>query len=187
MRQSPPPRSSDVQRRVLLMSYAPDYLLCVRHDPMDTGVSPRTLRALVRRGLLQPESDGEWDEAQPTALGLRALGLVHSLPSDLRAALTQAIGELVPGGVQPEHVALGDQVPAVCVEEDWANDTTTWTDSSCALASVEVGMGGGWSDDPLGFEDMVYWSAVARRLSDAGWPVHATRYHHLVYLEPHDD
>ncbi len=179
----PIPRLSDLHRRVLRMAYAPDYLTHERLDPCDTGVSPRTLQALVRRGLLQPEPDGSWEEVQPSPAGLAALGLGAPLPVDLRAALEQAITELVWHAVEPGAISIGEDVPSVCVEEDWANDSALYTDTSGVLAAVCDPRALHEEFDLLGDDGMVGWSAVARRLSEAGWPVQASLYGNVVYLE----
>ncbi len=180
-------RLSELHRRVLRMAYAPDYLIHERLDSWDTGVSPRTLAALVRRGLLLPEPDGSWDEVQPSAAGLTALGLAAPLPDDLRAALEQAIAELMWRDIEPGAISIGDDVPSVCVEEDWGSGTSLHTDTSGVLAAVCDPRALHDEHDMLGEDGMVGWSAVARRLSEAGWPVRATLYGNVVYLEGDED
>lgn len=179
-------RFNELQRRVLRMAYAPDYLLCERQDPWDTGPSRQTLAALERRGLLRPAPGGDWEEAQPTAAGIAVLGLDAPLPRDLARALEQAIGELVWHAVERDAVHIGEDVPSVCVDEDWATGSSSWTDTTGVIAAVHDPFALHDSGHPLGDDGMVAWSAVARRLSEAGWRVQATLYGDLVYLEPDD-
>ena len=170
------------QRLALITAYAPDYDLTPSEHAGDGGFSKRTLASLQRRGLLRPAEDGSWDEAALTYKGRQALGIARKAPKTLKGAVRHAVTRLVPWDVPLTEIEYGDQISAVCVDEDWANDATTWTDTAGVLAAVpdSEGFGG-----PFGAEEdpMVFWSAVARRISEAGFPVVAERYQTTVFLE----
>jgi hypothetical protein len=167
------------QRQALIHAYAPGYSIALREYPEDSGFAPRTLRSLERRGLLRPGPGGSLTEAEPTTAGRAALGLAASAPAALADIVLQAVDLLMGGEV--DEIYLGDDVPSHCVEEDWANDTYVWTDTRAVLAAVRIqGLGSGWCD-PLEDPDVLL-DAVARRITECGYPVEVERYGTLVYF-----
>lgn len=166
------------QRFALIHAYAPGYSVMVRIAPEEDGFTMQTLRSLQRKGLLEPDAAGEFEEAVLTAAGREALGLTTLAPTSLEQAVREAIWLLMEG--EPDEYHEAADVPAVCVEEDEARNHFLWTDTSHVMAAVRmkgVTYHGWFEEDP----DILL-DAVARLITDVGYPVASERYGSLVYF-----
>lgn len=171
---------SDAQRSALIHAYAPEFSVAVRFAPDEEGFAVQTMRALHRRGLIEPTEDGDYEDAVVTDAGREALGVTALAPTDLEGAVRQAV-ELITG-LEVEEYFGADDVPRVCVDEDWVHDTALWTDTSGVLAAVEMGWGGGWV--PHEHDPDVLLDAVARAITELGYPVEVSRFGTLAYFSP---
>ncbi len=169
---------SDPQRSALIHAYAPEYSIAIRLDPDEEGFAVQTLHALHRRGLIEPKGDGDYEDAQVTDAGREALGVTALEPADLEGAVRQAVA-LITGLEVEEYFGAGD-VPRVCMEEDELRDTSLWTDTTGVLAAVEMGWGSGWV--PHEYDPDVLLDAVARAVTEQGYPVEVCRFGTLVYF-----
>ncbi len=171
---------SHAQRFALIHAYAPLYSVPVRFAPGEDGFSLRTLRSLQRKGLLRPDEDGDFEEAVLTDAGREALELTSVAPATLEEAVRGAVRLLMDD--DPEEYFAAADVPAVCVDEDEVLDRFLWTDTSRVLAAIRVP--GVMAYPPFGEDPDVLLDAVARRVTEVGYPVEHERYGELVYFSP---
>ena len=152
-------RLSDKQRNALLLAYSDDDNLTECPDAR-WGSSPRTIGSLVQRGLIVA-TDGpsglEYDitEAGKDALGARWPG--GKVPKYFRTAFKKAAAAL---GVSLDDVDLyrPGEAPAM-----WSLDEVQYDFSGALLVVVGA---------YVHLEEAA-WSAVARMVSDAGFPCYA--------------
>jgi len=160
------------QRWALIHVYAPDYDVQMRLAPDEEGFAVQTLRSLQRKGLIDVDENAAFERATITAAGREALDLGTIRPGNLELAIKLSYGLITSADVE-EYYAHED-VPAVCVEEDELRDHTVWTDTTGVLAAIRIGGTAGWY--PFEEEPGVVVSAVARLVSELGYPVEAERY-----------
>jgi len=160
------------QRCALVHAYAPEYDVEMRLAPEEEGFTVQTMRSLHRKGLIEVDEDVEYESAEITDAGREALGLTSLSAVSLEEAVQLAYG-LITGGEVEEYFPEGD-VPAVCVEEDEALDHFVWTETAGVLAAIRIAGTTGWY--PFEERPGVVVSAVARLVSELGYPVEAERY-----------
>jgi len=163
---------SYAQRWALIHAYAPDYDVEMRLAPDEDGFAVQTLRSLHRNGMIEVGDHEDFEHAEITDGGREALGLSSIKARSLEQAIKLAY-ELVTG-VEVEEYFPDADVPAVCVEEDEALDHFVWTDTAGVLAAIRICGTTGWY--PFEERPDVVVSAVARLVSELGYPVEAEQY-----------
>jgi len=173
---------SETQREALIHAYAPNYCLGVREFPDDDGFARQTVQSLARKGLIELDERGRYEHATLTQEGRRALGLDAPPPGELRGVVSKALELFVEWEPEAHELFFGDDVPPICVEEDELQGTSLWTDTTDVLFAFHDPCGGGF----LGNQD-VYWDAVARWVSESGYPVEADSLRGLVHFSRSDE
>ncbi len=152
---------SDKQRAALLMAYSDDYSLVADSDPM-FGAHPQTIRALVKKGLLEAESEDEDAEYELTSKGRKALGLTGSAmkkPGRLKTAVHRAL------------VLFVDDAPDLkaCIFPPKKLNATVWLHDEAPLDYDDALMLVDLREADLGRVDEHIWSCVAKLLGELGW------------------
>ncbi len=152
------------QREALITAYT-DCTYLIPADPDEEGVEPKTIRSLVKNGLIEADDKGDfWGSYSLTKYGRDMLGLNQSVmrkPKGLKTALKRAITLFM----EP-HAQLGNAIfpPAKINSTKWADDE--WeADYSDALMVIDI--------DLLGMTDFdeKYWGAVARLVRELGFDI----------------
>lgn len=164
-------RLSYKQRDALMWAYSDDHILTECPDA-EWGAMPRTIRSLVQRGLIIA-TDGHYGleyvitDAGKDALGARWPG--GKIPKYFRTAFKKAAAAL---GVSLDDVDLYRPSEA---PPKWSSDEVQYDFSGALL--VVVGK-------YVHLEEKAAWSAIAKMLSDAGFPCHADVSDYLVDFWP---
>ena len=170
---------SEKEKLALMRAYGDDY--CLQPDESsEFGPHPRTIRSLVKKGLIEPEDeDYFYCEYDITSAGRVALGVTGSLmrkPKRLKTAIRRAIGHFM--GETPNLgrcVFTPDKLSYVV----WVNDEQQ-ADYGDALMLVDID-----AADLMGFEDF-RWSCVGALVRDLGFECYADVDRLLVAFWPDD-
>ena len=107
------------------------YCLAEEYEFYPEEYSKRTIRALLRKGLISEEDD---DLYEITEKGIRALGL----PGIVRVKKAKTIVKKVMSILLGEDIELlsNTDIPAIAAEEDHNHDRVLWHDFSEALFAI---------------------------------------------------
>jgi hypothetical protein len=157
---------SEKARDALMYAYGDEY--CLQPDEFgDSGVHPATIRALLRKGFVEPEDEDDfWCDYTITKAGKDALGITAALkrpPKRIKTAILRAVAlflEDTPG--LKSSVYPPSQLNAVI----WYNDEQQ-ADYSDALMVLDLD-----GADMRGFDDH-WWTCVGQLVRDLGFEVYA--------------
>lgn len=169
---------SDKQRDALMKAYSDDYTLYADSDPM-FGTHPKTIGALVSKGLIEPLDEDDETEYDITAAGRKALGLTGSAmkkPGRVRTAVHRAIVLFL--GDTPDLKA-SIFPPKKLNAAVWVNDEQQ-ADYSDAMMLVDL------READLGQVDEHVWSCVAKLLGELGWDCYVEANRKIVSFWPDD-
>ena len=152
---------SDKARTSLMYAYVEEYSLYPDEDRV--GAHPRTIRSLVKKGLIEPEDEEDFDcDYTITDAGREALGLTGSLmrpPKRLKTAIHRAIVHFLDDtGDLRKHIYTPDKINAVV----WVNDEQQ-ADYSEALMVVDV------IDADLRIYEDYEWECVGELVRELGF------------------
>jgi len=173
---------TEAQSQALRLAYSDQHILYGYADEFD-GVSPASLRAVVRKGWVGPlDPEDPEDELELTEAGRQVLGLPAVLkapPKRMKTALVRALGHFLAPDAnlrKPDAIFPPSEIPAVV----WVNDEQR-ADFSEALLLVDVDEAG------LSGFDEVDWSCAARLVSELGFPCYVDRTRHIQAFWPDED
>jgi hypothetical protein len=175
-------RIGPAQRRALMLAYSDEHDLYVDTDP-EFGVNPRTARALLDRGLLQVERDGDDDYAEETwsitRAGEKAVGAwipPSRRPKRLKTAIRKALTTFIHEGASLSRAVLR---PDELGRQVWAGDETV-AHYSDARAVVDL--------EEYEYEvDDVAWGCVGRMVSDLGFPCYVEEGQGVAGIWPNEE
>jgi hypothetical protein len=137
-------------------------------DDGSGDANPAVLRSLLRRGLVEPDPDGDEGRHRATEAGRAALGVkLDPPPADFAAALDRAIltffGPMV---VESEDVSvrLGAECGEVLIGDD---ERASYRGALAQVHNAEGSFARGWGPDRGELE----WAAVQTMLCELGFPV----------------
>ena len=173
---------TESQSHIVRMAYSDDYVLYGGSDDFD-GVSPASLRSVLKRGWVAPvDPDDPDDELELTEAGRSALGIPAALkapPKRFKTAVLRALDHFMgPESAtrQPGAVFRPECLPGTV----WVNDEQK-ADFSEALLLVDMD-----EADLNGF-DQVDWSCAARLVSEMGFPCYVTNQRYIQAFWPEEE
>lgn len=139
----------------------------------DFGVSPRTIRALVEKGLIVPDDDGDDPSYLITNMGRSVLGVnwtASTKPKRITTALKRALRALLPGSAEAVFVKPREMTAM------WHNDDVQYDFSDALICLEEV-----YEDDEIELD------ALAQMVGDAGFPCYLERTRDIVIVWPSEE